>query len=225
MSVELLQKLFKYRKTVEINGVTLYMRVIGDQVVEDARKAALLESRKLRKELRDVDSDAYLLHLDGLNDLSLEELTGTVILQSSRDIMREYLQRTPRPQLDPLPEYPTQEQQEEYEAAKTARDEAYVTDMQAYVESWRKEYTEGLRDRPIEQLRQMTMRHQTDRVCEELFTKEFEDRVLIHAIFSDKDYKKRAFTLEEFRDLPIEIKRKLRDEYDTITIGGDDLKN
>lgn len=221
----LMAKLFRWRTSVTYNGVTLYLRVVSDATVEDARRAALLAARKLRKELRDQASDEYLLHLDAYDEYTRDELSAVIQIAASREIMREYLNTNPRPRLDPLPDHPSQEQLEEFEAAKADRDEAYITAMQEHVEAWRVEFEQRLATMTDEQLRAGAKRYRTDELCETLFNSVFETYVVAASVYVDERYAKRAFTVEEYKQLPTEVQRTLYDAYNTMNIATDDVKN
>jgi hypothetical protein len=126
-TTQLMEKLFKWKGVVDYDGMQFYVRVVSDAVIEDARRFALLESRKLRKALRDTASDDYLIHIDLVHDLSDEDLRLSVINLSSRDVAREYVNLNPKSVLEPLGDYPTQEEQEQYEEAKERREIDYYT--------------------------------------------------------------------------------------------------
>ena len=220
----LMAKLFKWTTEVDYNGVKFYLRIVGDAVIDDARRIALLESRKLRKLLRDSNSDEYLIHLDPLNDLTDEDLKNILINSAMRDVMREYVSRNPRPVLASLGDHPTQEEQEEYEQAKEEREATYIESMTEYVENWRADFIKTL-DRDRDFLLMLTSKYQVDLACENLFTQEFEKNVVANSIYSDDKFKNKMFTVEQYSELPSDLKRKLRDAYDNISIPADELKN
>lgn len=225
MTNELVQKLFAYKKEVAVNDdVLVYMRIPGDQVVEDARNAALLESRKLRRELRNPESDAYLLHIDAMEDLEDDDLIQACANLAVRDVMRDFVNANPKASLPELSDYPTQAEQEEYAAAKVERENEYLRSLQAYVEDWRKSYTSGLRKQNRDKLKNAFHKLKTDRVCEEKFSEMFEDLIIVEAIFADADCKQRAFTVAEFNNLPSVVKNRLRSEFSTLSISGEDIK-
>jgi hypothetical protein len=221
----LMAKLFKWTTITEYNGVKFYQRIVGDSVLDDARREALLAARKLRRSLRDVDSTEYLIYLDPLEDLSDEELKTGIVAMAMRDVMREYMQTTPRPSLDPISDNPTQEEQENYEAAKQERDDTYVNDMTAYVEDWQKGFEKTLEPRDHTALMNLAKKYRVDQACEQEYSDAFEDHVVSASIYTDDKYKTRLFTLEQYKELPSELKLLLRNAYNNITIDPDTLKN
>lgn len=224
MSKELIAKLFEFTKDVEVKGQKLYLRIPGDHVVEEARRESLLESRKLRRALRTPDTDDYLIHIDPVEDYEKSDIITMCISLGMRDVMRTYIQTHPKPQLDPLGDNPSLEEQERHEAAKLQRDIDYNEDMRVHIENWRDNYNKSLEKLDIEQVKNAYKRSKTERVCEDLYSREFEDRIMTYSIFADKDHKNPAFTLDEYRNLPSNIKTLLQEEYSTLSLGVDDLK-
>lgn len=221
----LMAKLFKWTTKVTYNDVVFYLRIVGDAVLDDARREGLLASRKLRRDLRDVDTTDYLIYIDPLEDLDDGELRDVIIGSAMRDVMREYLQTTPRPSLPTLPDNPSQEDQEEYESAKLERENDYISNMTESVEGWRKDFEKTLDGKERAHLMNMARKHTTDYACEQRFTEVFEDRVVASSIYSDDKYKARTFTVEQYQELPSELKTLLRNAYNNITIDPDSLKN
>lgn len=221
----LMDKLFKWKTSIKIDDSTFYVRVVSDQVVDDARRSGLLEARKLRRDLRDVNNDEYLLHLDALQDLEEEDLRSLIISNQMKDVMRQYLNTNPRPTIPPLGDNPSQEDQEEYEAVKESRDDEYLKDMTSYVEAWEKEFRSTLSNRTQEQLLHMARQNRVDQVCEARFTEVFENHIVANSVYGDDKYKVKLFTVDQYKQLPVDLKRQLRDAYNSMNIGADDIKN
>lgn len=221
----LMQKLFKWKRQVEYNGVIFYIRVVSDMVIEDARRHALVEARKLRRELRDPNSNAYLIYIDVLEEYDLEQLIGLIEISASRQVMQEYIQNNPRPTVQPLRDGASQQEMEEHEAELEQRNEDYIANMQQVVKDWREQFDTDLRKQSEDVIRSTARRHEIDRVCEDLFRKEFETYVIAASVYKDSQYKERMFTLEEYKSLPTEVKNLLYETYNNINVGADDIKN
>jgi len=221
----LLAKLFRWKTKETIEGVDFYIRVVSDQAIDDARREALLEARKLRRSLRDPNSDDYLIYLDPLSDLTDDQLRNVVTTSAMREVMRDYFNTNPRPVLPALGDNPTQAEQEEYEVAKEEREGAYIADMEIYVENWRKDFVAMLEKRDTEWLLRTARANRTDQVCEERFSEVFQEYVVAAAIYTDDKYKTRMFTVEQYRQLPTEVKERLRDAYNNMSVSPDQIKN
>jgi len=224
LTSDLFKKLFNWKSHVVINGVDFYVRIVGDQVVDEARKKALLSSRRLRRDLRDENSDAYLMYLDIVSEMETQDVIDSIIVMEARDYMREYIQQTPRPPLPDLPEYPTQEQQEEYEAAKEEREDDYIEQMKINVDAWREDLEKVLKKMKRESLESRWKKGVTDKVCSDEFTAIFEDYLVASGTYLDEGFNVRAFTYEQYRSLPSDVKQSLRDTYDNISMDTEDLK-
>lgn len=225
MSRELLQKLLKWRKSVTYDDITFYIRIVTDQDIEESRKQALLESRKLRTKLRNTESDEYLLYLDFIQDITKDSLIEEIILLSSRRFIQEYITQNPRPILPKLGDFPSQEEQEEYEAAKDAREEEYLDNMQEYAKRWAEDFKAQLTTQSEDFVKNMYRSHRVDRVCEEIYQKEFEDRVVAASLYEDEKYNRRLCTLEEYKQFPTALRDFLKNEYEQLTVGTEDIKN
>lgn len=225
MSVELIAKLFRFKRKIEyVGGVELYMRIPGDQVIDDARTYALLESRKLRRDLRDPASDVFIIHLDGIEDLSNDELLTGCTALAMRDVMRDFVNSTPKPALPELGDYPTQEDQEIFTAAKIERETSYNEDMRLHVDGWRTSFVKSLTKMDDARLRAMYRKLRTDRVCEESFGVEFEHAILAASLFLDEACTQSAFSPSEFKNVPTEFKSFVRDQYNDLSLNGEELK-
>jgi len=220
-----MQKLFKWKRQVEYNGVTFYIRIVGDAVIEDARRFALLESRKLRKKLRDPNSDEHFMFLDIYNDFSDEELSATIQIAASRSVMEDYVRNNPKRIIEPPGDQPSQEEIENYEAEKEERDEQYVKDMQEAVEQWRKEFEGALSKMQRDSLVALAQRYEIDARCSAIYTDYFETYIVASSIYKDPQYKERMFTIDEYRELPTEVKDLLYNTYNTLNISTEDIKN
>ncbi len=219
-------KLFNFKTSFPLRGITFHMRVVPDSVVEDARSQALLQARRMRRALRDPNTEEYLVHLDVLNDFTDEELMNLITVNASRDVMREWVNRTPKPILEPLGDNPSQEQQEEHEAAREARETEYFDDLENHMKSWRVEFRSSLEKKDRKYWEFMARRHQTDMVCEQEFTKSFEDYIVAHSLYTDDKYKTRLFdSVDAYKELPSDMRDTLAVKYQELTVSADDVKN
>lgn len=221
----LMNRLFKWKKQAEYNGVTFYVRIVSDMVIEDARKYALLASRKLRRDLRDPNSDAFFMHLDVFEEYDIEQLIGFIEVSGARQVMQDFINNNPKRVIESLHDNPSQEEIEQYEEAKEFRDKEYADTVTGVIDDWRKDFDAQLRQRSREELLILARRYEIDRVCENLFRQEFESYVVAASVYRDSGYKERMFTVEEYKSLPTEVKNLLYATYNEINIGADEIKN
>lgn len=224
MEKELLKKLFSYTTTVDYRGTTFYLRLPSVQVVEQARKEALLRSNALRRALRNPDSEEYLVYIDPALDYTKDQLITYCLAKGLLDAAREYRQRTPKPALPKLPDYPTQEQQEEYEVAAQERETQYMEGLKAYLLDYEREYRQALEQRTQEQLFEEYRKMRTDEVCTDTFNRTFETKLMVASVFLDSAHTIPAFTEEEYAALPQAVRALFEQALSNISLTDDDLK-
>ena len=222
---DIMERLFLWKTEVNYRGTVFHQRIVSDATIEDARQYALIASRKLRRELRDSASDAYLIHLDPMNDLSDEDLKNAIVYGESRAVVNDFIRSNPRRVVEKPGNDATLEDQEVYQAELEKRDTEYAEELRRNVELWEVDFRRAAdkwdRERLVYQYTQL----QTDSVCNAKFTEMFEQYVLAMSVYLDAKFKQRAFTLEEFASLPSEVRGLFRESYNQINIGADDIKN
>jgi len=124
-----------------------------------------------------------------------------------------------------LSDQPSQEEIENHEAAKEERDELYIKDMQVSIEQWRKEFETTLSKMTHEALIALVQRYEIDARCNAIYTDCFETYIVSASIYKDAQYKERMFTVDEYKELPTDVKRLLYEAYNTLNISADDIKN
>lgn len=222
---ELIQKLFTWKTEFEYRDTKWYQRIVPDSVVEDARKHALVESRRLRQKLRDETSDEYLIYIDPVQDLTDEEIKAALTFVTGREAMQDYVRTTPKPVISAPADGATLEEQERYEADMDERDRQYIEDVREYVSRIENEYRVKLQTATREILVREYRKIQTDQVCETKFQEEFELFLLSASIFTDAKYRNRAFSYNEFKELPTDVRQHFRDMYNSINVDQESVKN
>lgn len=226
MGEDLISRLFNWKKEVVINDITMYIRIVGDSAVEEARIAALTESRRLRVALRDKESDLYMAYMTEVEEFDDDYLKRVITNLRSREVVQEYVRRNPRPALPEQSDYPSLEEQEAYEEAKVERETTYMKNLQAYIEGWQDDYMKSLGKRKREQLVQEWKDVRINTLTETKFSEVFQDYVLFKSLFSDPDLTKPVFTdFKVFRNLPTQVKTVLRESYDELSVSVDEIKN
>lgn len=232
-------KLFTWRTTLNISGQTFHVRIVGDSTIEEARHKGLLEARTLRSNLRNSNSEDYLTYLSVVKDLEDDVVIGQIVDAESEGIIREYVTTNPRPKVPELGDYPTQEEQEEREAAFEERERIYMQELEKYVENWRDKRTEGLQFNEKEGAGDLETQRQgyrnylemtwkkllVDRLAEDRFQKVYENVVLSQCLFYDEDMKEPVFSsYDEFKSLPSEVKQIIKDAYNSINVSAEEIK-
>jgi len=86
-----INKLFDWGRVFELDlgnneYLYVYMRILGDADLNKARVYALRESAKLRRALRDPESDEYLISVKDKEDLTKDDLVNYNIIFSAREL-------------------------------------------------------------------------------------------------------------------------------------------
>lgn len=220
----LLDKFFNWKHNINYRGMTFHQRLVSQKVIEEARKYALLESRKMRQKLRDPSSDEYIIYIDPVHDLSDDEIRDFIAQSAMRDAVEEYIKANPKPVIS-QPQSDKLADVEQFEEDKEQRDAMYAELVQKHAEDVYNRVLNGLANVDREGLIDRYRRIQVDRVCEDVFTNEFEDYVLSASLYTDESFKKRAFTLEEFKELPSDARLFFRSSYNKIAMSYEELKN
>lgn len=220
----LLDKFFNWKHNIVYRGVTFHQRLVSQKVIEEARKYAILASRKMRQKLRDPNSDEYVIYIDPVNDLTDEEVREFLAQNAMREAIEEFIKANPKP-VTPQPQDDSLAEIERYEEEKERNEKAYFDTMQEHATGVYEKVLNGLANVDRQGLLDRYWRVQTDRVCEDLFSSEFEDYILAASLFLDEGFKKRAFTLEEFKELPSDARAFFRQSYNAVAMTYDELKN
>lgn len=222
---DIMERLFLWKTEVTYRGTTFHQRIVSDATIEDARQHALVASRKLRRDLRNKESDSYLIYLDPINDLNDEDLRNAIVYGESRDVMSDFIRSTPRRVVDKPGDGATLEDQELYQEELEKRDTEYGEELKRHIDLWEVDYRRNMEKWDRERLTYQYTQLQTDSVCNAKFTEVFEQFVLAASVYLDGKFKQRAFTNEEFASLPESVRQMFRDSYNNINIGADDIKN
>lgn len=220
----LLDKFLKWKQIVNFNGMNFYQRVVPQHVMEEARKVALMESRKMRRLLRDPNSEEYLMYLDIVSDLDNADIIEAIAARAVNEAIEDYVRTNPRPVV-PKPSEEDLEALERYQQEKEEAEKNYLDDLEAYSRTIYERVTESVKGLNREELEGRYKKVQTDVICDRVFSEKFESFVLANSLFLDKDFKKPAFSFEEFCDLPSDVRGFFRKSYNQINMTYEELKN
>ncbi|MGQ9642360.1 MAG: hypothetical protein ACUVT3_00715 [Ignavibacterium sp.] len=225
-----ISRLFYYRDKFELETssgekIPIYMRVIGDAELNQARVFALRESRKFRKNLHLEDSDEALAYLPDLDSLTKEELIKSIILSESNEIIREANnQVTINLPLEPKSTASLKEQ-EEYQEKVDNFDDEYNRLLTGKIEEITRNEEARLQRLDEEQLRQEAFNRMINQLCELRMLDRFQAMCTYFATYKDENYKERMFeNFDQFDNLPKEVKEQLVRFYNKLEIDEATLK-
>lgn len=213
------------------NPVTVYLRVIGDNDLEEAHRQARIRSATIRKELSDSTSDTYKDRVAPIMEATREDCIGIIMQYRTSNLDAEARVNTVRPELVKLeevavePDAPTLEEQERLDSEQEAQDKEYSDALKNYVETRTaviKAEVEAMSD---DELRETAKTEISGVIAlAEFFTALMEQKIF-RGTFTDKTCKERAFdSIEEVREANSTIRQQLMDAYLELEYDPDKVK-
>lgn len=203
----------------------VWMRLVGDAELNRARVFALRESAKLRKALKNEDSDERWAYIADIEILEFENLVETVLIYMTRDTTISAMKEIKVP----LPKEPESdaslEAQEEYQNKVDAYPAERSKLIREYVETALGKERQRLLTMSKEAVYKEFVSLAINTICEEEMIKRFREMCVFFGTFKDSEYKNKFFNdFYDFDNLPTEIKTQLIEYYSALEINGEDLK-
>lgn len=205
--------------------IEVYIRLVGDADLNRARIYALRKSADLRRLLKDENSDEKIAYIPTIDALTKEQLMDALILFLTRSITMDAIRAIQVKLPAELDSDATLEEQEKYQKEvdnyPITREERIREYVENKVEEKRKEFSK----KDKEFLYDEYQRFLVDQLCESEMISKYREACIFYGTFEDFRYKNRLFSdMEEFENLPKEIKDQLLDAYNSLELGGEDLK-
>lgn len=203
----------------------IYMKLLGDADVNRTRVYALRKSAELRRKLRDPNSDERLAAIKDIEDLSIDDIINYILVFSTREITQNAVKEVNVP----APKMPKStaklEVLEKYQQQLDAYNEKRKTAVDKYVQKEVKKLVEGLKSESKEVLYKKYEELLIQEFCEQAAFHAYEDMQVYLGCYKDDEYKEHFFKdLEEYDNLLAEQKALIRQAYNSLNIGTDDLK-
>jgi len=225
-----IKKLFYWHKPVEIIGngneviLKVYMRIVGDSELQQARAAALRESAKFRKLLKN-DEDTRLSYIPEYEDYSADNLISAILTLLTPEVTRDAILNISVP----IPKEPKSdadlEEQEEYRKKVDEWPFLRKKAIDDHVSSRLAEYEKIYKGYTKKQLEEEHERLLIAELCKNKMISTFRDYCIYFGVYSDENFTKRYFnTFEEFINLPTSYKEQFIDAYETLDIDTEELK-
>jgi hypothetical protein len=205
--------------------LTFWMRVVGDADLNRARVYGLRQSATLRRQLKTEGSDERLALVPELGITEKDKIVTAILVYSVTEL-------TDRAQAKLDLKYPTDpkadatlEEHEEFQKE--------IDNWPAYVEKeLRKLYNKevGLEKKRLNKLSEdKLLEHYEEtlinKLCENEMMKGFQDTCVFYASYLDETYKKPLFEdIEQFQNLPTDVKERFYAFYTSLNIPTEELK-
>lgn len=212
--------------------VKVFLRIIGDQDLDDAYKAARAASARRRASLRDKTSEDYLSSVSAFEDATTDDCVKLIVATRRRDFNNEAYANVVRPELPKIEEIaidadaPTLEEQEKFDQMVIDINLEYAKALDSYVDEKTLELTSTLGAMPRVELMKETTEAAIDLQALQVFAQEIEIQKVWRAVYTDRTFRERAFeNAEEYRQTAAIIKNELQAEYGLLELNPDDVKN
>lgn len=226
-----LSDLFKWEKEVEIkNGEQVvgkaYIKIVGDVEYQEARRYALKRSRQIRAKMRDVTSDEYASNFADIDSFTQAELINGIIIGELPDYRDSVMLDIPIENDPELPDDPTLEDQEEYEAKLESMGKERTQKITDAMNKMGEDRRAELEKLPTDELKTLYITSVSNSRAMEEFSRVFREYQIYKGVYEDKKCTKPAFdSYEDFAGSSFQLKDQLTIAYTSLEISGEDLKN
>lgn len=210
--------------------VTVWQRIIGDQDLDDAYRAARAASARLRATLRNRDSDEFLSTLGIVSDAEPSQCVEIVVSASRRDNNSMAFANVERPDIPKIeeiavdPDAPTLEEQEKFDALIDESNKEYLAALDSYVTEKETELKSELEQLPVEELREKTVQALIDVQALEIFIKELAAQKAYRGTYMDRVFREPAFdSITEFKQS--KVREQLIADYELLEVSPEEIKN
>jgi len=211
--------------------IEVWLRVIGDDDLDESHRLARIASAKIRKELRTKDSQQYKDRVEPIMDAPREDCIDVLKSYRSSNLYAEARVKTVReelPKIDEVavePDAPTLEETEKLDELIMKQEERYAKAVEEYVADRTAVIVAELESMTTEELRQATTDELSGYIALAEFYTELLNQKVFRGSYTDKACTKKAFdTLEEFIITDGVIKQQLTEAYTALEFNPDDIK-
>lgn len=224
-----ISKLFIWSTELNIsaygNDLKVYLRLVGDAELNRARVYALRRSSELRNKLRASDTDEHYAFLPEFDTITHPELINGLLALSVRDVTGDALKEIKIP----LPKEPdsdsTLEQQEEYQRLIDEYPIKRDMEIRKYVEKHLEKLNKQYSTQPKDKLYNTYITKLVNQLCEAEMLSAFREACVFFGLYVDEKFTQRVFnSIEEFNDIPSDLKNILVSSYLELEIEGEVLK-
>jgi hypothetical protein len=224
-----ISRLFYYSDKFEIEAnnkkFPVYIRLVGDAELNQARVFALRESAKMRQKFKDKQSDEYLAYMPDFDSMTKDDLIRTILSAKMNDIIKtaanNYKFNLP---LEPK-STATLEEQEEYQQKVDNFDSEYDRELTEEIRKLVEIEENRLKSLEEEILKKELETAIINQVCEFQMIDRFRSYCVYLGSYKDSEFKTRLFdSFEMFDNLPRGIKEQFLAHYSQLEISEAELK-
>jgi hypothetical protein len=233
-----LSDLFRFKKEVSIKNpktgkvkTKVWVRLMGDEDLKEAYKAARVVSAIKRTALQDDESADSREGVTQLTELSQADLKELILAEAENRFITEapvIVDRENLPEIEEvaaLPDAPTLEEQEVLDKKVVDQDKVFLDSLNDYVETKKRELAVELDAFSEEELFSRAKKTLQNVQPLQAFAEELNNQKGFRATFTDKDCKVRGFSdVDDFRNSNSSLKQQIIEAYDELDLSSEDLK-
>jgi len=226
-----ISKLFNWGNVFEIvdsKGSAImkaYIRIVGDSELNRARVYGLRKSAELRKKLKNSDSDEHMAYILDKDTVEKQNLINYLIYKKTTEFAQEASRNINIPFPKEVEGDTTLEEQEKYQLEVDSYPTKVETEVRRVITKQVEDEQKRLESLSEDDLYKLFVSTTTNDLCETEMYSRFRDFCVYSGSYKDEKYKHLFFnSIEEFSNLPREIKEQFLSNYDTLEISMDELK-
>lgn len=233
-----LADLFRYKTKIHIKDqsgktkATVWLRIIGDEDLNNCYKLARIASSKRRKLLRQETTLEYLDEVAPVEEMEIEELRKIVRQSKETEFIAESyvtINREDLPKIEDIavePDAPTLEEQEMLDGRLLEIELAYQNALKQYVQDRLEAFDAELVQMPREEMEVLTKKALSNILPLRTFADELAAQKIFHATYQDEACTKREFaSVDDFKEAHRFVKEQLLEAYNELELAIDDIKN
>ena len=225
-------QLFKYKKEVKVidaltnEKATVYMKLVGDADMAQARVFGLRKAGNLRKSLRTSGSELRQAFVNEIPEFQDKEtLVGSVILLGVGDIQKKAINNVDFPEPKAPKSDASLEELEKYQKEVDEYPQKYATAVEKEMKKIRRSEEKRLNKLETKELYSLYEALVIDQLCSSEMAQNYYQMCVYKATYKDPQYKKLAFnSFEDFDNAAPQLKEQLIDAYRALEFGLDELK-
>jgi hypothetical protein len=229
-----ISQLWRWSKKVVLDDtlgkkkVEIHIRIVGDVDLNRAKVYGYRQANKLRKSLKEQDSESRVSFIAELEEFEDKDLIiKTIVLLESPELYREAVADVQTEVLEPVEPKSTapQEKWEDYQNKVDSFEDSFRQAIEDKLEELQEKEEKNLSGLTEKELHELYQRLVTNRLCEEEFQNSFYDMCVFYGTYLDKEFTKKAFNdFDSYDNSHPTLKNTLRMEYRDLEVGFDLLK-
>lgn len=232
-----ISQLLRYKKEVPLTDkgkelAKVWIRIIGDDDLNECYKLARLRSSEIRRKLRKEDTTEYKDELSMIDDATKEELIEVIKASRQSQFSADAISQVERPDeieiaeiaLDP--DAASLEELELLDEKNNQQDKDYNKALDDYIEARTTALVSELENSDLDTLKKLAKEETINVIALTTFFTELQAEKVWRAVYEDKELNIRAFqNREEYNESAATIKNQLIGAYTQLEISPEEIKN